>query len=266
MTHEKYTWDAAMPSVPMVLAAPLQSWGHQSIFQRRNTLAFPTHSALVGIIAAAMAVDRNDPEHARKIRDLSSDLRFVVCRLRQAATSQPVAPVLEDYHTVENARTASGGTKATELTRRFYLQNSVFVVLMQGTGALLTQVVEALKDPVWGGWLGRRSCVPSLPMLPPGNWPALSASDAWGVVRSVLAKALPSSDIDPSWDLCPRVMTATSFADGTDTWLDVPENFDHSPRRYNARRVKVVPGLADSEASPGNDAFPSPLDTMGDEQ
>jgi hypothetical protein len=70
-----------------------------------------------------------------------------------------------------------------------------------------------------------------------------------------------------TWDQLPRVQTAESFADGTDTWLDMPENFQNGNRRHNARRVKVTMAGAPSDEAIADGLFPSPLDAMesGDE-
>jgi CRISPR system Cascade subunit CasD len=172
------------------------------------------------------------------------------------------APLLEDYHTVENARTASGGTKDTELTRRFYLQDAVFVALIQAEPTVLEDVAISMRNPVWGGWLGRRSCLPSLPLIPPGNWPAADAQSAWDGIRQVFLKTNPYRSFPEKWDELHRVQTAGSFADGTDTWLDMPENFQDGKRRHNARRVKVTMAGPDRAGTMADEIFPSPLDAL----
>lgn len=68
------------------LAGPMQSWGSSSRFTRRSTEAFPTKSALVGLLAAAQGRRRSDP-----IEDLA-ELRFAV------RVDQP-GQLLRDFHT-----------------------------------------------------------------------------------------------------------------------------------------------------------------------
>ena len=42
------------------LAAPLQAWGSNSKFIIRNTEREPTKSGVVGMLAAALGIQRND--------------------------------------------------------------------------------------------------------------------------------------------------------------------------------------------------------------
>ena len=51
--------DALTPAaVGLVLDAPLQSWGVDSRFQRRGTNAHPSKSAVLGLLAAALGIDK----------------------------------------------------------------------------------------------------------------------------------------------------------------------------------------------------------------
>ncbi|MDT0453660.1 type I-E CRISPR-associated protein Cas5/CasD [Streptomyces hesseae] len=69
------------------LAAPLQSWGRGSHFDRRNTQLHPTKSGCIGLIAAALGLDHTD-----EIGHLAA-LRFGV------RADRPGAPV-HDYQIV----------------------------------------------------------------------------------------------------------------------------------------------------------------------
>ena len=51
-----------MSGMLLRLAGPLQSWGERSAFGTRDSAAFPTRSALIGMFAAAEGRDRHqDP-------------------------------------------------------------------------------------------------------------------------------------------------------------------------------------------------------------
>lgn len=51
------------------LAAPLQSWGIGSRFDRRDTQLHPTKSGYIGMIAAALGLDRTDDiSHLTQLR------------------------------------------------------------------------------------------------------------------------------------------------------------------------------------------------------
>jgi len=249
------SWNRENPTLPLLLAGPIQSWGHQSQFTRRGTLAFPTQSGIVGLLAAAMGIDRNAPDHDERIAELSA-LRILVARL-SPNRGKKAAPVLDDYHTVMNARTASGGIKNTELTRRHYLQDHAFIALVQGKPGILSTLADSLRNPRWGPWLGRRTCIPSYPVVPPEDLPANDAQTAWNIVTDRLAR-FPANESPPSnWKECAHVVSASDFDSGTDTWLDLPASFAPGTRRYHSRRVQIVdpqPSASD------DDAFPFPLD------
>jgi CRISPR-associated protein Cas5/CasD subtype I-E len=73
------------------LAGPLQSWGLRSSFNRRETNAEPTKSGVLGLLAAAAGMSREDP-----LDDLIP-LRLGV-RVDQTGT------LLRDYHTLSDYR------------------------------------------------------------------------------------------------------------------------------------------------------------------
>ena len=53
-------------ALAFVLDSPLQSWGVDSRYQQRDTAAFPTKSGLLGLLAAALGIDKNAPEEASR--------------------------------------------------------------------------------------------------------------------------------------------------------------------------------------------------------
>ena len=245
-------WEMSLPTLPLILAGPLQSWGHQSQFRRRGTLSFPTQSGIVGLLAAACGIDRQSTDHDERIACLAS-LPMLMARLPNR--SKKATPTLVDYHTVQNARTASGGIKETELTRRHYLQDQIFVVLIQGSQSNLVDIASHLRNPTWGAWLGRRACVPSLPVIPPGELPSDGANAAWQMVRGALLTIHPGWVIPDDWTHCAHTLTASDFSDGTDSWLAYPTSFAPERRQYHARRIKQV-----DPKSTNQEAFPFPLD------
>jgi len=227
--------DPEATTVPLVFDAPLQSWGHQDLFTRRNTLPFPTQSAVVGMIAAAMHLARGSVDEGDRLPDLNA-VRMMACRLGQKGNRRSVT-LLTDYHTVMGARTASGKTKPTELTNRDYLLDSKFIVLLQGTDSVLVEIVRALRSPAWGVWFGRRCCVPAIPILPPGELPCPDALSAWNQVRNVYSEFV-ASDIPASWEGCERMVTATDFDSADETLQDVPLSFGFSQKSYGTRRAR----------------------------
>lgn len=114
----------------------------------RSTASEPTRSGIIGMLAAAQGRRRTDP-----LEDLIS-LRFGV------RADQP-GSVLRDFHT---ARTLDGSS-SMPLSQRYYLQDAVFVVGLEGDSKLLEGLAAALRRPAFPLFLGRRSCPPSRPLV-----------------------------------------------------------------------------------------------------
>jgi len=133
-----------MKTLAIKLAAPLQSYGDEATFSRRTTSDYPTKSAVIGMIAAALGYRRTDA----RIESLNA-LNFAV-RIDQ------VGKVLTDFHTVEWKK----GTR--KITYRDYLQDAVFIVAVGSENIqLIDEVCFALKHPRFQLFLGRRANVPA---------------------------------------------------------------------------------------------------------
>ena len=63
-----------MATLLLRLAAPLQSWGTDSKFEVRKTGREPTKSGVVGLLATARGIGREEPERLEPLRRL----RFAV--------------------------------------------------------------------------------------------------------------------------------------------------------------------------------------------
>lgn len=214
------------------LDAPLQSWGYQSRFDRRTTLSYPTRSGVIGMVCAAMGIDRAD---TARLADLT-DVGMTVYTFRQQGR-------LTDFHTVgggwdrktdplsvvRKAQDPPGRNSGdTVVTRREYLQSSRFGVVLFGRPDLIADIAGALRNPTWGLWLGRKSCIPASPVC---QGVFATAEEALARLTHVGGGTSPSRVVAES----------ANFADGTDTLMDIP--LDFSLRRFAPRRV-VVNNLA----------------------
>ena len=52
----------------------------------------------------------------------------------------------------------------TDVSERYYLADASFLAAFQGDAALIERCAKALQTPYWPLFLGRKSCVPSLPI------------------------------------------------------------------------------------------------------
>lgn len=140
-----------MATLLLRFAAPLQSWGSNSKFDIRTTEREPTKSGVIGMIAAALGIRREDsPE---KLKELS-ELRFGV-------RVEKEGKLLKDFHTARPPK-----SKNANITYRYYLADAVFLVaLCSDDTELLNKIKNALEKPVFPLFLGRRSCPPTLPLV-----------------------------------------------------------------------------------------------------
>jgi CRISPR system Cascade subunit CasD len=142
---------------------------------------------------------------------------------------------LEDFHTVLDTRRASGTMNPDPVvTRRQYLVDARFGVILEGDRILLERASVALQNPTWGLWLGRKSCIPAQPVH---RGLFHSASEAY---RALVGDAPPTGYT--------TVSEVTTFAEGTDSLSDQPVSFGDGgssgpdKRQFVIRRIRVSPG------------------------
>lgn len=103
---------------------------------------------------------------------------------------------MTDFHTVTGTNgvllNAQGKPRgSTIITPRQYLQGARFTVFLWGDERTLEDCAEALRHPCWPVYLGRKSCVPSVPLLP--RWvEADSVDDALRTMTAMEAGAAQS--------------------------------------------------------------------------
>lgn len=224
-----------------ILDSPLQSWGVESRYQQRGTAAFPSKSGIVGLLAAALGIDKHLPDEAAKIAPLGALGLAVV---RGALGPSGAGGRLSDFHTLgggydkssswqklSTPRKAGGGTFGTVVTRRTYLAGCCFVALLEGDAELLKRVAVALRDPVWGGWLGRKSCIPARPFGPAMGATQQLAFDAIRAAAGFAAASLES--FDRQLEVGPAEVSADVFYQA-----DHPQSF--AERQHYARAVRCV--------------------------
>ncbi|GAA4978926.1 type I-E CRISPR-associated protein Cas5/CasD [Yinghuangia aomiensis] len=222
------------------LAAPLQSWGYSSVFNRRETRAEPTKSGIIGLLAAAQGRAREDD-----ITDLAA-VRLGV-RVDQPGT------LLRDFHTVSDYRgrpllqsgvNAKGiqkptsPAKYTHVTQRYYLQDAVFLAAVEGPEPLVEALDDAVRNPAFPLSLGRRSCVPTQPIslgLRHGGVDAVLREEPWQVSRHARNAHCRRVGSRPARVDLNATVDDTS---GDDVLADVPVSFDPFRRGFTSRRVR----------------------------
>jgi len=156
------------------LYGPMASWGDAAVGEVRPTEDRPSRSALLGLIAAALGLRRDqDAEH----RVLAESVRFGMVVDR-------VGVPLSDYHTIQfgkpkrgrifNTRAEQLGGRShdlsTLLSERHYRCDAEYRAAAWLAAVdcpwSLEDFRQALLRPVFVPYLGRRSCPLALPLAP----------------------------------------------------------------------------------------------------
>lgn len=215
------------------LEGPLQSWGFDSQYSRRNTGLFPTKSAIAGMCCAALGYSRGSEDERKFLEDFRN-LRMTAIsiprKIKHAYRNNEFKELevrrLQDYHTVQNTKKADGKIKDCHITYRQYLTDSSFGVLLEGDSSLVEKIEKGLQNPVWGLWLGRKNCIPTAPIY----------AGAYSTKEEALKKLLEDRPLEKFT----HQIEVDSFAEGKDSLPDQPVSFDISKRNYSPRRVKLV--------------------------
>jgi CRISPR system Cascade subunit CasD len=215
------------------LEGPLQSWGFDSQFNRRNTGLMPTKSAIAGICCAALGYPRGGEDEARFLNAFASLRMTAIAIPRKGKKGDLTVRRLQDYHTVQNTKTAEGKIKDTHITHRQYLSDAAFGILLEGNPALLHSIVSALEHPKWGIWLGRKSCIPTAPIL-------AGKRNEWGVKEN-RDEALRLLIREERLESFTRQEEVENFAEGRDSLPDQPVSFATERRQFSPRRVRTLP-------------------------
>ena len=235
-----------MSTLLLRLAAPLQAWGAEAKFDARQTWREPSKSAVLGLIAGAMGIRREDAERLRKLEERTA---FGV-RVEQEGT------LLRDFHTVKSYKSRGAALKnkvdKAYLTERYYLCDAVFLAAIEAGEPLLHEIDEALRHPAFPLYLGRRSC-PPLPPVSLGIRPTplrqTLQEEPWRAserYRQMWRRLNPNQTVRLRW-----MADAQPEDRNTGVRRDVPLSYDPAWREYAFRKaeegyIELNAGLEDT--------------------
>ncbi len=153
------------------LYGAMASWGEIAVGEARHSASHPSRSALLGLCAAALGIERTaEEQQASLARGLCFGIKLDL----------PGHP-LRDYHTIQAPSTVkkvrhrtrrqelSSRSLNTLLSYREYRTDSLAVVAVQLTSQSqfsLAELAAALRRPIFPLSLGRKSCPLALPLSP----------------------------------------------------------------------------------------------------
>ncbi|QVQ51589.1 type I-E CRISPR-associated protein Cas5/CasD [Spiractinospora alimapuensis] len=228
----------AEATLALRIDAPMQSWGVRSRFIRRDTESEPTKSGIVGLLAAAMGIPRDDPTRLPEL----TGLRMAVRVDREG--------LLEfDFHTTQDVPNTFGKAHRTVVSHRFYLADALFLVLLHGERAKLRELMAAIERPHWPLYFGRKAFVPGRPLIE-RNHAVGGERQFTGLFDDTLESVLhrhPWLERDEHMR-AQREKTAAPLRAVVETDLgdayaelrnDVPTSFAHGAREFTSRAVRT---------------------------
>lgn len=157
------------------LYGPLASWGGVAVGEVRDSDAHPGKSAVLGLVAAALGIRRDEEAH---LQALDQDCGYAV-QVESAGLS------ITDYHTaqVPSRSKLTGRPHATRkdelalprhdlntiLSNRTYRCDALYRVALwvrPQAAQPLSALASALRRPTFVPYLGRKSCALALPLEP----------------------------------------------------------------------------------------------------
>lgn len=200
-----------MSTLLLRLAAPMQSWGVDSKFDRRYTGRAPSKSGVIGLCAAALGYRRDEDARIAKLANLKFGVR-----------TDKAGVLMKDFHTAKSAKSAY-------VTTRYYLADAVFLVGLEGDDNYLREIDAAIRAPMFPLYLGRRSCPPE------GR---VSCGVVPGGLREALEKQLPLAELRlgrSGAESEPRIVI--DAGEGGYYLRDLPRSFNPEHRKFDFRRV-----------------------------
>lgn len=147
-----------MPTLLLRLVGPMQSWGTTSRFDQRDTGKEPSKSGVIGLLAAAMGIDRDNWVDLEPLTRLSMGVRHDRPGIPKRDYQTAGCAASDTIIKADGSQAKGGGV----VSQRFYIADAAFLVGLEGVDkSLLEQAYAALRDPVWTLALGRKSYVPS---------------------------------------------------------------------------------------------------------
>ncbi|MEO7854904.1 MAG: type I-E CRISPR-associated protein Cas5/CasD [Rubrivivax sp.] len=182
------------------LQASLAAWGDVAVGEYRGSRDYPGTSALIGLLGAALGVKREDEAGHATLRD---GYRFAVGMVS-------AGQLLRDYQTAQvpgrsSLKRRPHATRRDELrvpkhelntilSTRDYRQGAACAVAVQAlpdAPHTLDALAQALREPRFVLYLGRKCCPPAAPLAPQ----VAAAESAHAALSAYLATADPPATL-----------------------------------------------------------------------
>jgi CRISPR system Cascade subunit CasD len=205
-----------MKTVLLRLEGPLQSWGYDSNFDTRATGLFPTKSGIIGMICAALGIDREE-----NVSEIS--------KLRVGVRIDRPGQLLWDFQTADTGEGDNG--KYHYIFRKEYLADASFLAGVEVVDDIAAAVLkDALLNPWYPLYLGRKNCVPAKPVFA-------------GIADGRLEEVLTTADLKGGVNVAHfREIYLDGDPEDTDTEMhfENPVSFSRQHREFTPRFIRRI--------------------------
>lgn len=214
-----------MKTLVLKCSSPMQSWSNDSRFNIRSAGRYPSRSGIIGIIASALGMDRNEP------LDIFDGISTSI-RIDKKGIVYPDYQVVHRWNRKNGNITAKGNAIAND--NRYYIEDGIFMVFIEGDDGIIDKFADAIQYPVYSLFLGRKSCPPTYDFF-------------YGVFDKDASSCI--MDVPPEGE-DHRVVVIRDVRDGEladDTVKDNPIAFNIKDRKYSGRQIKEYHVVLPSE-------------------
>lgn len=156
------------------LYGSMAAWGDIAVGEYRPSFAHPSKSAIVGLLAAALGIRRDEEDRQNALANACSF----------AVRVDVMGTLLRDYHTIQVPSSGAGRNRRTFHTRRAELAEAnlntilssrdyrcdavytVAITLRECSVFSVAALADALRKPAFTLYLGRKSCPLAFPLSP----------------------------------------------------------------------------------------------------
>ncbi|MBK8397650.1 MAG: type I-E CRISPR-associated protein Cas5/CasD [Leptospiraceae bacterium] len=190
------------------LYGPFASWGDIAVGENRHSFSHPSKSAIIGILASALGIKREEEETLLELNDslsFSTQVFSTGILLRDFHTVQtPPAPKkkVSYYSRKDELENPEIGTIITNRDYRCDSYSIVCVWQKENKKFDLDNLKMSLLNPKYILYLGRKSCVVSLPLNPKlvKSETLLDAYSAYPQNAELLSSLEASKNIQMYWE------------------------------------------------------------------
>jgi CRISPR system Cascade subunit CasD len=153
------------------LYGPMASWGQAAVGGDRPTGVQPSRSALLGLLGAALGIKRDEEARLRELQEsvlVAVKHCFPTTLMRDYHTTQVPSANQKVVHYTRKSELSEAKLN-TILSSRDYRCDGLWVVsitIKDGSEMDLQQLQNALLQPAYPLYLGRKSCPLALPLMP----------------------------------------------------------------------------------------------------